>query len=98
MSPSHQVVHIYSELLMPGEQAIDTFLMAAESRTACGEQTIRGGIDCFLIHDRDTTSATSRYQVVGGRVAIPDVPGFGIELDQERFEHAVARTGSSRTL
>lgn len=41
---------------------------------------------------------TSRYQVVDGRVMIPDVPGFGIDLDMERFEHVVAQTGFSRTL
>lgn len=41
---------------------------------------------------------TSQYQVVEGRVLIPDVPGFGIALDHERFEHVVARTGFSRTL
>ncbi len=41
---------------------------------------------------------TSRYRVEAGRVMIPEMPGFGIELDAERFEHAVARTGFSRTL
>jgi len=41
---------------------------------------------------------TARYRVVEGRVTIPDVAGFGIDLDQERFEHVVARTGFSRTL
>lgn len=41
---------------------------------------------------------TSRYQVVAGRVVIPELPGFGIELDTELFQHAVARTGFARTL
>ena len=29
---------------------------------------------------------------------LPDVPGFGIALDHERFEHVVAQGGFSRTL
>ncbi len=41
---------------------------------------------------------TSQYKVAEGRVVIPDRPGFGIELDTERFQHAVARTGFSRAL
>jgi L-alanine-DL-glutamate epimerase-like enolase superfamily enzyme len=63
---------------------------------------LAGAIDGFSFVEWDEATVpgldTSRYQVVGGRVTIPDVPGFGIELDQDRFEHAVARTGFSRTL
>lgn len=41
---------------------------------------------------------TSGYQIAAGRVTIPDAPGFGIGLDGERFEHAVARGGFSLTV
>ncbi len=41
---------------------------------------------------------TSGYQVVEGRVVIPDLPGFGIKLDTELFQHVVARTGFARMI
>ncbi|HWQ15280.1 MAG TPA: enolase C-terminal domain-like protein [Roseiflexaceae bacterium] len=36
---------------------------------------------------------TSAYAIVEGQVAIPQAPGFGLELDEERFAHAVAGGG-----
>lgn len=41
---------------------------------------------------------TAGYQVVAGRATIPDAPGFGIELDPERFERAVSSAGFARAL
>ena len=35
----------------------------------------------------------SGYAIDQGRVAVPDAPGFGLRLDQERFADAVAREG-----
>jgi L-alanine-DL-glutamate epimerase-like enolase superfamily enzyme len=41
---------------------------------------------------------TAGYELVAGRVTLPDAPGFGIELDVERFERAVSIGGFSRAL
>jgi L-rhamnonate dehydratase len=38
---------------------------------------------------------TSGYAIAEGRVTIPATPGFGLELDEERFAHAVANGGFS---
>jgi L-alanine-DL-glutamate epimerase-like enolase superfamily enzyme len=35
----------------------------------------------------------SAYTIDEGRVSVPDAPGFGLKLDQERFAAAVAREG-----
>jgi L-alanine-DL-glutamate epimerase-like enolase superfamily enzyme len=63
---------------------------------------LAGAIDGFSFVEWDEAIVlgldTSRYRVEAGRVMIPEMPGFGIELDAERFEHAVAQTGFSRTL
>lgn len=42
--------------------------------------------------------APAGYEVAAGRVTIPAAPGFGIDLDVERFEHAVASAGFRRAL
>ena len=36
---------------------------------------------------------TSAYRIEDGWVTIPDAPGWGIGLDEQRFEHAVATSG-----
>lgn len=36
---------------------------------------------------------TSGYQLSGGRMSVPDAPGFGIELDETAFVDAVAHNG-----
>jgi L-alanine-DL-glutamate epimerase-like enolase superfamily enzyme len=54
----------------------------------------------FVEWDEATVAGldTTGYQVAEGRVALPERPGFGIDLDVERFEHAVASAGFSRAL
>lgn len=37
----------------------------------------------------------TRYMIREGRVRVPSVPGFGLDLDEERFLHAVTATGFS---
>ncbi len=63
---------------------------------------LAGAIQGFSFVEWDEAAVpgldTSRYRIADGRVMIPDAPGFGIDLDQERFEHVVARTGFSQTL
>jgi L-alanine-DL-glutamate epimerase-like enolase superfamily enzyme len=56
---------------------------------------LAGAIEWFSFVEWDEATVpgldTSQYQVIGGRVMLPDVPGFGIALDHERFEHVVAQ-------
>ena len=49
----------------------------------------------FVEWDEATTPAldTSAYAIEEGYVAIPDAPGFGLSLDEERFAAAVASGG-----
>ena len=35
----------------------------------------------------------STYQVQDGQVKMPDAPGFGLKLDEEFFQRAVAANG-----
>jgi L-alanine-DL-glutamate epimerase-like enolase superfamily enzyme len=62
---------------------------------------LAGAIEWFSFVEWDEATVpgldTSQYQVIGGRVMLPDVPGFGIALDHERFEHVVAQGRFSRT-
>ncbi len=62
---------------------------------------LAGAIKWFSFMEWDEATVpgldTSQYQVIGGRVMLPDVPGFGIALDHERFEHVVAQGGFSWT-
>jgi L-rhamnonate dehydratase len=52
----------------------------------------------FVEWDEATVAGldTSAYQVTEGRVAIPAVPGFGLELDVELFTHAAGAGGYER--
>jgi len=49
----------------------------------------------YVEWDEATTPGidTSRYTVADGHVTLPDAPGFGIDLDDERFRAAVAAEG-----
>ena len=51
----------------------------------------------YVEWDEATTPGldTFRYAVANGHVTVPDVPGFGIELDDDRFRDAVAAEGVS---
>jgi len=53
----------------------------------------------FVEWDAAATPAldTSAYAIDDGHVAIPDAPGFGLMLDEERFAAAVATGGFSLT-
>ena len=49
----------------------------------------------FVEWDEATTECldTSGYRVEEGQVVVPDRPGFGLALDEERWQHAVRERG-----
>lgn len=49
----------------------------------------------FVEWDEATTPGldTSSYQVSEGSVTIPEIPGFGLRLDEALYQHAVTQTG-----
>ena len=63
---------------------------------------LAGAIQRFAYVEWDEATVpgldTGGYRVAEGRVTIPDTPGFGIDLDVERFERAVSSAGFSRAL
>jgi L-alanine-DL-glutamate epimerase-like enolase superfamily enzyme len=63
---------------------------------------LAGAIQRFGLVEWDEATVpgldTGRYRVAAGQVTIPDSPGFGIDIDTERFADAVKRSGFARTL
>ena len=61
---------------------------------------LAGAIERFAYVEWDEATTpgldTSRYNVADGHVTLPDAPGFGIELEDDRFRHAVAEGESLR--
>jgi L-alanine-DL-glutamate epimerase-like enolase superfamily enzyme len=49
----------------------------------------------FVEWDEATTPGfdTSGYSISDGSVLVPDMPGFGLTLDEEIFQRAVRETG-----
>jgi L-alanine-DL-glutamate epimerase-like enolase superfamily enzyme len=58
---------------------------------------LAGAINNFTYVEWDEASAPGLtapgYAIHDGRVQVPAAPGFGLELDEERFEHAIQADG-----
>ena len=58
---------------------------------------LAAAVDGFLFIEWDEVSTPgldgSAYQVKEGQVLLPDAPGFGLTLDEELFQQAVAANG-----
>ena len=58
---------------------------------------LAAAVDGFAFVEWDEVSTPgldgSAYPVEDGHVLLPDAPGFGLQLEEERFQHAVAATG-----
>ncbi|HWV34198.1 MAG TPA: enolase C-terminal domain-like protein, partial [Thermomicrobiales bacterium] len=60
---------------------------------------LAAAVDGFEFVEWDQISTpgfdTSAYRIKEGHLEVPDAPGFGLELDAERFRQAVAANGFS---
>ena len=58
---------------------------------------LAAAIDNFALVEWDEAAVPevdhTAYRVVDGHVLLPTTPGFGLHLDEERFEQAVAEGG-----
>lgn len=58
---------------------------------------LAAAVDGFAFVEWDEVSTPgldgSAYPVEDGHVLLPDAPGFGLQLEEERFQHVVAATG-----
>lgn len=63
---------------------------------------LAGAIQRFTYAEWDEATTaeidTSGYTIQDGWVSVPNTPGFGLTLDQARFEQAIARDGFRRSL
>ena len=58
---------------------------------------LAGAIENFTFAEWDECATPgldgSAYEIKTGRVRVPNTPGWGLQLDEERFQHAVAKNG-----